>query len=48
VEPPYRAFPRDTALRLHRAFLEGFVAELRRGLPEEPLAITVIGPPTEA
>jgi hypothetical protein len=48
VEPPFRAFPRDTALRLYRAFLEGFVAELRRGLPEDRLAITVIAPPAEA
>jgi len=48
VEPPFRAFPRDTALRLYRAFMEGFVAELRRGLPEDHLAITVLASPPDA
>jgi len=48
VEPPFRVFPRDTAERLHQAFLEGFVAELRRGVPEDQLAITVLASPPEA
>jgi len=48
VEIPFRAFPQDTAQRLYQAFLEGFVAELRRGVPEDQLAITVLASPPEA
>ncbi len=48
VEIPFRAFPQDSAQRLHRAFLEGFVAELRRGIPEDQLAITILAEPPDA
>jgi hypothetical protein len=48
LEIPLRAFPHDAAQRLQRAFLEGFVAELQRGIPEDQLAITVLASPPPA
>jgi hypothetical protein len=48
LEPPFRAFPRDAPLRVRQAFLEGFMAELRRGRPDAPFAITVLSWPNGA
>jgi leucyl aminopeptidase len=42
VEPPCRAFPQDPPGRIRRAFLEGFLAELRRGRPESPIQTTIL------
>jgi hypothetical protein len=44
LEPPVRVFPREAAPRISQAFLEGFVAEWRRGTPEGPLAVTILPP----
>ena len=45
LDLPFRAFPLAPPDRVRRAFLEGFMAELRRGRPEAPFAITLL--PTE-
>lgn len=44
MEPPFRAFPRETPARVREAFLEGFLAELRRGRPEIPFSVTILSP----
>ena len=45
MEPPFRAFPREAPARIRQAFLEGFLAELRRGRPDAALSVTVLSPP---
>jgi len=45
MEPPLRAFPREAPARIREAFLEGFLAELRRGQPDAPFAITLLAQP---
>ena len=44
LDLPFRAFPLAPPDRVRRAFLEGFMAELRRGRPEAPFAITLLPP----
>jgi hypothetical protein len=44
LEPPFRAFPREAPTQVCQAFLEGFLAELQRGRPEAPFAITLLPP----
>ena len=48
MEPPYRAFPREAPARIREAFLEGFLAELRRGRPDASFSVTVLSPPNGA
>lgn len=48
MEPPFRAFPREAPAQVQQAFLEAFVAELRRGRPEASFAITVLPSPSPA
>jgi len=45
MEPPFRAFPRETPTRIRQAFLEGFSAELSRGRPDASFTLTVLSPP---
>ena len=42
MEVPFRAFPQEVPTRLQQAFLEGFTAELRRGQPDAPFALTLL------
>ncbi|HTU03465.1 MAG TPA: M17 family peptidase N-terminal domain-containing protein [Candidatus Sulfotelmatobacter sp.] len=42
VEPPVRLFPAHPPERIRQAFLEGFLAELRRGRPGAAFAVTVL------
>jgi Cytosol aminopeptidase family, N-terminal domain len=44
LELPFRAFPLSPPHRIRHAFLEGFQAELRRGRPDAPFAITLLPP----
>jgi hypothetical protein len=48
LEPPFRAFPLEPPDRVRQAFLEGFLAELGRGRPDAPFAITLLPPPNGA
>lgn len=48
LEPPFRGFPLESPDRIRRAFLEGFLAELGRGRPDAPFAITLLPPPNGA
>jgi hypothetical protein len=48
MEPPFRAFPQEAPARLRQAFLEGFLAELRRGRPDAPYSVTILSPPNGA
>lgn len=45
MEPPFRAFPRESPARIQQAFLEGFMAELQRGQPDAAFALTLLAPP---
>lgn len=42
VEPPCRCFPHESPERIRRAFLEGFLAELRRGPSAPSVQVTVL------
>ncbi len=42
MEPPFRAFPREAPAQIQHAFLEGFVAELRRGQPDAAFTVTLL------
>lgn len=42
MEPPFRAFPREAPVQVQEAFLEGFMAELRRGQPDASFAVTLL------
>ena len=42
MEPPFRAFPREAPFHTQQAFLEGFMAELRRGQPDASFAVTLL------
>lgn len=42
MEPPFRAFAQEAPTHLQQAFLEGFTAELRRGRPDAPFALTLL------
>ena len=42
MEPPFRAFPRDAPLHVQQTFVEGFLAELRRGQPNAAFALTLL------
>jgi hypothetical protein len=44
MEPPFRAFSREAPTRIRQAFLEGFLAELRRGRPDVSFAVTLLSP----
>ncbi len=48
MEPPSRAFPRETPTRIRHAFLEGFTAELKRGRPDASFTVAVLSPPNGA
>ncbi len=48
MEPPFRAFPRETPPHVRQAFLDGFLAELRRGRPETIFSVTLLPPPNGA
>jgi hypothetical protein len=48
LEPPFRAFPLEPPERIREAFLEGFRAELARGRPDAPFAITLLPAPNGA
>jgi hypothetical protein len=48
MEPPFRAFPQEAPARIRQAFLEGFLAELRRGRPDAPFSVTILSPPNGA
>lgn len=45
MEPPFRAFPHEAPARIQQAFLEGFMAELRRGQPDASFAVTLLVSP---
>ncbi len=45
MEPPFRTFPLETPAHARQAFLEGFLAELRRGRPDAPFSVTILSPP---
>ncbi len=42
MEPPFRVFPREAPLHVQQTFVEGFMAELRRGQPNAAFAVTVL------
>ena len=42
MEPPFRAFPQEAPAHLQQSFIEGFTAELRRGQPDVPFALTLL------
>jgi hypothetical protein len=42
MEPPFRAFPDEAPARIQQTFLEGFLAELRRGQPDASFALTLL------
>jgi hypothetical protein len=42
LDIPARAFPQEPPERIRRAFLEGFLAELKRGRPEAAMHETVL------
>jgi len=42
VEPPVRLYPAQTPERIRQAFLEGFLAELKRGRPGSAFFVTVL------
>jgi hypothetical protein len=42
MEPPSRAFPQEAPARIRDTFLEGFMAELRRGQPDASFAVTLL------
>jgi hypothetical protein len=44
LDLPFRAFPLSPPDRIRHAFLEGFQAELKRGRPDAPFAITLLPP----
>lgn len=48
LEPPFRAFPLEPPGRIGHAFLEGFLAELKRARPQTSFSITVLPPPNGA
>jgi len=48
MEPPFRAFPREAPVQVQQAFLEGFMAELRRGQPDASFAVTLLTSPNGA
>jgi hypothetical protein len=48
MEPPFRVLPGEATLHVRQAFLEGFMAELRRGRPDAAFALTVLPPPNGA
>jgi hypothetical protein len=48
MEMPFRAFPREAAPRIREAFLEGFLAELRRGQPDAAFTVTLLAAPNGA
>ena len=45
MEPPFRAFPREAPIHVQQTFLDGFMAELRRGQPTTSFAVTVLASP---
>jgi len=44
LDLPLRGFPAEPPVRLREAFLEGFLAELRRGMPEAAFQVAVLPP----
>jgi hypothetical protein len=42
MEPPFRAFSREAPAHVRQAFVEGFMAELRRGQPDAAFAVTLL------
>ncbi len=42
MEPPFRAFPRGAPVHVQQTFVEGFLAELRRGRPDAAFAVTLL------
>jgi len=44
LDLPLRGFPTEPPVRIRKAFLEGFLAELRRGWPEAALTVSVFHP----
>ena len=44
LEPPFRAFPDEVPARVRHAFLEAFLAELRRGQPAAGFAVAILAP----
>ncbi len=44
MEPPYRALSQESPAHLQQTFLEGFIAELRRGQPDAPFILTLLAP----
>ena len=44
LELPLRGFPTEPPMRIRQAFLEGFLAELRRGRPEAAFTVAVLPP----
>jgi hypothetical protein len=46
LDLPLRGFPTESPIRIRRAFLEGFLAELQRGWPEASFSVAVLPPET--
>jgi hypothetical protein len=44
LDLPLRGLPAEPPVRLRRAFMEGFTAELRRGMPETAFRVTLLPP----
>lgn len=44
LELPERGFPAEPPQRIRQAFLEGFLAELRRGWPEAAFSVSLLPP----
>jgi len=42
IEPPFRALPGEVPVHVQQAFLEGFVAELRRGQPDASFTVSLL------
>ncbi|HWT82402.1 MAG TPA: M17 family peptidase N-terminal domain-containing protein [Candidatus Acidoferrum sp.] len=42
MEPPYRAFPAEAPASVQQTFIEGFLAELRRGQSGAPFVLTLL------
>jgi hypothetical protein len=45
MEPPFRAFPREAPIHVQQTFLDGFMAELRRGQPTTTFDVIVLASP---
>jgi hypothetical protein len=46
LEPPFRVLPRAAPASVQQAFIEGFMAELRRGQPDTSFSVALLTSPS--